>query len=138
MRKKESIEKRYKGMQEAATEQLEREKSALESELKSDNAYYDKKIQRIQDQISALDEQADAEDRLLAIEKVRIELAKVQSQKTSRIYREGIGFVWSTNQKAVSDAQSNLDGLIKDWNKYQKKLDLERQVKDFEDAKKAQ
>jgi len=43
---------------------------------------------------------------------------------------------WETDQKAVSDAQSNLDGLITDWNKYQKKLDLERQVKDFEDAKK--
>ena len=111
-KQKADLEKVYKGMQSASTKQLDRERKSLEDELKSDNAYYDRKIQRIQDQISALDEQADKEDRLLAIEKARIELAKTQSQKSARIYKAGIGFVWETDQKAVSDAQSNLDGLI--------------------------
>ncbi|MBR0596965.1 hypothetical protein KCX82_03690 [Clostridiales bacterium BAD-6] len=138
--RKESINQAYKGMQNAALKQLDSEKKALESRLDENSENYvnrklDDNIKAAQEELDLLNEQAETEDRLLRIEKAKIALAKSQDQKTSRIYREGQGYVWEADQTAVSDAQSELDEMLSDWNKYQKKLDLESQIKDWEAAK---
>lgn len=132
---KNAIEAFYKGAQEAALKQLESEKKALEENLKRSDDYYNKKIQRIRDEITATNELKEREDKLLSIEKARLELAKTEEQKAARIYKEGEGFIWEADKKSLSKAQTDLDKLLSDWDAYQKKLDLEAQIKAFENAK---
>ena len=86
--------------------------------------------------IDALDEQKETEDKLLAIEEARANLAKA-NQEVVRIYRRNEGFVYERNMEAVAEAQDELNVLLKEWDQYQQRLELEQQVEDFENAKDA-
>ena len=41
----------------------------------------------------------------LELEQLEEDLAKAKQQRTARIYRSGVGFVWEANQVAVKEAQ---------------------------------
>lgn len=73
-------------------DQIDDEIDALQDEKDYWNDYYDDKIDGIRDMIDALDEQAETEDKLLAIEEARANLAKA-NQEVVRIYRRGQGMV---------------------------------------------
>lgn len=118
----------------AVIDRLDKEIEALEKEKDEVSNYYDDKIDAIQEEIDALDEEEEKESKLLEIEEKRAELAKAK-QEVVRIYREGQGFVYETNMEKVAEAQSELDILLKEWDNYQKKLELQQQIEDFEKAK---
>ena len=130
-----ALEKAFEKAKKINEASIERQIKDLEKQKDTQNDEYDDKIDKIQDAINAMDEEAEKENKLLAIEKAREALAKVKEQKTAQIYREGIGFVYESDPEALKGAQSDLDKLLKEWNNYQKKLDLEQQVKDFKKAK---
>lgn len=117
-------------------DQIDDEIDALQDEKDYWNDYYDDKIDGIQDMIDALDEQKETEDKLLAIEEARANLAKA-NQEVVRIYRRNQGFVYEKNMEAVAEAQDELNILLKEWDQYQQRLELEQQVEDFENAKDA-
>lgn len=120
----------------AITNQIDKEIDALEKDKDYWEEYYDGKIDAIKKVEEEIDQQTEAEEKLLAIEKARANLAKA-NQEVVRIYVRGRGFIYRQNLEAVAAAQEELDILLKEWDKYQKKLELEQQVKNFEDAKNA-
>lgn len=131
-----AAEKAAKAYIAAITKQLDKEIDLLQKDKDYWKDYYDDKIEGIKDVIDALDEQTKSEGMLLEIEKKKAELMKA-NQEVVRIYRRDQGFVYEKNLEAVANAQSELDILLKEWDTYQKKLQLEQQVQDFEDAKDA-
>lgn len=120
----------------AITDQIDKEIDALEKDKDYWEEYYDDKIDAIKEVEEEIDQQTEAEEKLLAIEKARANLAKA-NQEVVRIYVRGKGFIYQQNLEAVAAAQEELDILLKEWDNYQKKLELEQQVKNFEDAKDA-
>lgn len=96
----------------------------------------DEQIDALQEQIDALQEQKDAlqeanEERQiqLNLEKAKYNLEKAQNQKTTRIYREGQGFVYEADQDAIRNAQDELDQAEFDKTIH----DLDKQMDDYQE-----
>jgi len=68
--------------------------------------------QVIQDQISALQEENDLRQSNLELQKAEYALEKAKNQKTSKVYREGQGFVYEANSDDIQSAQENYDTLM--------------------------
>lgn len=130
------IEDSYRWFIGKVTDILDDEIDALQDEKDYWNDYYDDKIAGIQDMIDALDQQQEEESKLLEIEEARAKLAKA-NQEVVRIFRRNQGFVFEKNMEAVVEAQDELNVLLKEWDQYQQRLELEQQVEDFENAKDA-
>lgn len=93
-------------------------------------------IDALQAELDMLDEQAEKEDKLLKIEEARKKLAEAKN-KTIRIYREGMGFVYEQDFLAVNEAQKDLNEIEKEFADWQKKKDIEAEIKRLEDLKDA-
>ncbi|MEG0764211.1 MAG: phage tail tape measure protein, partial [Oscillospiraceae bacterium] len=86
---------------------------------------YGQRIKAIQDEMDALNAANDAREQAINLEKAQAEAERANSQKVHRIYREGIGFVWNTDQDAIAEANDKLE-----------KIKLDKQLADLEAAKK--
>lgn len=89
-------------------------------------AVYDEQIEiqneikeGIQERIDALQEEHDLRNANLNVQKAEWELAKARSNKTTKVFREGVGFVFESDHEEVQNAQANLDNA-----KYERKLQL--------------
>lgn len=103
-------------------EALEKQKDALSDP--DIEGSYGNRINFIQMEIDALNDLRAAKEREIAVEKAKAELERLKDQKTLRVYMEGEGFVWRTDESAIRDAQEALD-----------KAELDKQISDLEDAK---
>lgn len=83
---------------------------------------YDAEIDKINEKNDATNDEIELQEKLDA-------LAKAQ-QKKVRIYREGEGFVYETDQSAVDEAKSALT-------QYKKELDTKKEIKRLEDIRDA-
>ena len=73
----------------------------------------------IQDRIDALQEEHDLRNANLNVQKSQYELEKAKNNKTTKVFREGVGFVFEADQEAVQEAQLNYDNAI-----YERKIQL--------------
>jgi phage tail tape measure protein, TP901 family, core region len=62
-----------------------------------------------QDELNVLQDTNDEQERAIALQKAQYDLAKAQSQKTNRIYRDGQGFVYEADTNSIQDAQDELN-----------------------------
>lgn len=86
------------------------------------------------DQLIADKEKANEEtEKELELARLQEALANAQKEKTKRVWREGIGWVWEADQEAIKEAQEALD----EFNKEQELDALEKQkdeaIKNIED-----
>lgn len=103
-------------------EKLEKAQDALDDS-------YSPQIDSIRLQIEALKERNEEEQEALDLQKKKDALARAQSQRTIRVYKEGEGFVWETDTSAINDAQEALNEAL-----YNKQIsDLEKQQQALED-----
>lgn len=76
------------------------------------DAIIDLKIDVLQDLREELEKQNDAYEKRLKLEKALEDLERAKTQRTKLIYREdGVGYRYEADQKAVRDAQENLDDI---------------------------
>lgn len=101
---------------------------------------YDKEIGRLneqkdllQDQIDALNDKNDALDLQYRKEQALYALQKAQQQRTRKLYVEGKGYIYDTDNEAIRDAQKDLDditneelinSLQKEQDKIQESIDI--------------
>lgn len=101
---------------------------------------YDKEIDRLneqkdllQDQIDALNDKNDALDLQYRKEQALYALKKAQQQRTRKLYVEGKGYIYDTDNEAIRDAQKDLDditneelinSLQKEQDKIQESIDI--------------
>lgn len=82
----------------------------------------------IDKRIDALNEQNDAQERAIELQKAEDALAKEQANKTTRVYGEN-GYEWEADASAVRDAQSDLSGKRREYKK-QEEIDRLNKLKD--------
>lgn len=101
---------------------------------------YNKEIDRLneqkdllQDQIDALNDKNDALDLQYRKEQALYALQKAQQQRTRKLYVEGKGYIYDTDNEAIRDAQKDLDditneelinSLQKEQDKIQESIDI--------------
>jgi len=107
---------------------------------------YDKEIGRLneqkdllQDQIDALNDKNDALDLQYRKEQALYALQKAQQQRTRKLYVEGNGYIYDTDNEAIRDAQKDLDditneelinSLQKEQDKIQESIDILEKYKE--------
>lgn len=82
----------------------------------------------IDKRINALNEQNDAQERAIELQKAEDALAKAQANKTTRVYGEN-GYEWEADASAVRDAQSDLSSKRREYKK-QEEIDRLNKLKD--------
>lgn len=100
----------------------QKEIDALEEQKKAIEDKYNAEIDKINEANEALDDEIALQEKLEA-------LAKAQNKKV-RIYREGQGFVYETDQSAVDEAKEALT-------QFQKEQDTKKEIKRLEDIRDA-
>ena len=128
----ERLEEEYEDSEKAKIEALKEERdtlidtnklaiSELQERQNKEEEYWNAKIQALKDENQALQDQADLQKLLDNLEKARNTKIKV--------YKKGKGFVWETDQSAVSKAEKDLE-------EYNRKKDYEKQLAELEKFKK--
>lgn len=130
------VQDRFKDIRDLAKDSIDEEIDALEEALDKQNALLDEQIDRYKEEKEALEDQKEIQEKLLAIEEARKKLAEAKNKKV-RIYREGRGFVYESDFDAVSEAQSELDSLLEEWDLFQEKAKIEDIIAQLEAEKKA-
>lgn len=91
----------------------------------------DLEIDKLKEQRDLLEEQNDKYEKRLALEKAMQELERAKTQRNKLVYREGQGFVYEADQKAIMDAQEELDDQ-----RHQEMLDkIDEAIDALEDSK---
>lgn len=81
----------------------------LSESKESVSDFWDDQIKDIQEQKDLLTETNDEIQRQIDLENAKYNLEKAMRNKTTRIYRAGEGFVYEADNKAVMEAQQELD-----------------------------
>ena len=115
----------------AASNIVQNQIDVLNKEKEATEEYWDTQIESINEQKEALTSANEEIKNQIALEKAQAELDKANSQKTTKIYREGQGFVYEADQDAVREAQEALDEQV-----YNNKIyELDVQLDSLEKAK---
>ena len=109
---------------------IDKEVESLEDAQDALDDEYQPKIDAIQDEIDALEERNKKEKEEIDLQKKKAALDRAKNQKTIRIYREGVGFVWQSDQNAIDDAQQDYNDALTD----KQISDLETEKGKLEDA----
>ena len=96
---------------------IETEIDKINEQKDATEEYYDKLIE---DKKKANEES----EKEIELAKLQEALANAKREKTKRVFREGIGWVWETDKSAIEEAQKNLDDFMSD-----------KELKELEDAK---
>lgn len=72
----------------------------------------DLKIAQLQKYKDSLNKVNDQYQRQKELQEAIEELEKAQNQRTQRIFKDGVGFVYESDQQALKDAQENLENVI--------------------------
>lgn len=125
---------------------LNEQKDNYDKILSAVSNVYDKEIDRLneqkdllQDQIDALNDKNDALDLQYRKEQALYALQKAQQQRTRKLYVEGKGYIYDTDNEAIRDAQKDLDditneelinSLQKEQDKIQESIDILEKYKE--------
>lgn len=102
---------------------------ALAVDLGEVNSAMSEKIELMEKERKTLKDQQQLQQRLLAVEKAREELANAKRQRT-RVFRAGVGFTYAEDTGSVQSAQENLTKALSDLSEYKYDYALTR-AKDF-------
>lgn len=113
--------------------------SAVTNRIDEEISLIEKQKDAIQDTIDKLREENDEHERAVNLEKARYELARLQTQRTRKVYTGNKGYIYDYDHSAIQDAQENLkdlelEELIAGLEKEQDALD--DSIKKLEDYKK--
>ena len=93
---------------EKENELLQGQLDGYDSALSAIDRFYQKEIDAIQEKIDAMDEANKAAERELALEKAKEALQNARNNRTVLQYQKGVGFVYTTDEKAIKEAEENL------------------------------
>lgn len=142
-------------IKEGLQDKLDKQKDDLETAESAAVSIIDKEIEKLEDLRDAEEERYDKlieqkekaneeTERELELARLQEALENAKKEKTKRVWREGIGWVWEADQEAIKDAEEALD----EFNREQEINDLEEekdnalaaideQIKGWEDYKDA-
>ncbi|HOA82153.1 MAG TPA: hypothetical protein PKK61_14000, partial [Defluviitaleaceae bacterium] len=120
------------------TEGIEEEIETLEKAKKAAQEAANAKIEAIQKQIDLLEKQNDAlkeqeerEKRLIDLAKQREKVANIEREKNVQIYREGKGWVWESDPKALKQETERLKEMEEEYYQWERDLKYKKQIEDL-------
>lgn len=97
----------------------------LDNQIKTQESYKES----IQDEIDALQEANELRQINLELQQAEYNLEKLRNQKTEKVFKEGIGWVYEADQDELRSAQESYDEAL-----YNKKIyDLNEQIKVYDE-----
>ena len=121
----------------AASNIVQNQIDVLNEQKDATEEYWDSQIEAINEQKDALTKANEEIENQIALEKAQYELEKAKNQNTSKIYREGQGFVYEAEQDAIRDAQKEVETQEYNSAIYKLEVELEGLEKAKEEATKA-
>lgn len=110
---------------------------ALKKEREETEKYYDDLIEAEEEKLELLKKEWETEEYLLKIEQARAALQRAQQQKNVRVYREGQGFVWESDQEEIRNTRTEVNEAIQEYNRYLQELAIEKRIEELEKFKEA-
>ena len=104
----------------------------FEKNIEAQNEALQSQIEALQDKSDLEDEILERQERQLAIQKQQELLNNLNAEKTTRVYREGQGWVWESDQKAVKEAEEQLIDLQTDYNEWEADLETQHQIEQLQ------
>lgn len=95
----------YERAQKAVTKFLDEQLSTTEKERDAIEEYYDYVI-------DAMEKQKEEQEESLELAEAYEALMNAMTQKTKKVYKEGLGWVWEADSKAIAEAKKNYDDLV--------------------------
>ena len=118
----------------SASNIIQNQIDTLNKQKEATEEYWNSQIDAINEQKDALTKANEEIEHQLALEKAQYNFEKAQGQKTTKIYREGQGFVFEADQDALRDAQEELDTQTYNSAIYKLEVQLDALEKSKEEA----
>lgn len=116
----------YERAQQAVVKFLNEQLDAIDKERESIESYYDYVIDAIEDQNEAQEES-------LKLAEAYEAWMNAMTQKTKKVWREGLGWVWEADSKAIEEAKRNYDDLVHQANVKELEKQKDSTVKSLEE-----
>ena len=87
----------------------------------------------LQDELDALEEQYEAEDKLLELQKAKDRYEAAKANKNTRLYTADKGWQWVSDPQELEDAKNSLDELHKEMERDEAKKAIQNQIDAIDD-----
>lgn len=121
-------------LRQAEQERLEKKQEAYSDELEYGKAYVDYEIKQLEKQKEIVEKQKKQKEDAEELVDLQNELSKARSTMV-RTYKEGVGWVYEADAKAIRDAQKNLDDYMDEHktDSIQSQIDMWQEIADLFD-----
>ena len=108
------LSQKYQDLEEQIQSNISTINQMKVSQEQWNDSVLDLKIAQLEKYRDSLNKMNDQYERQKELQEAIEELQKVQGQRTQRVFKSGVGFVYEVDQDALKDAQENLENVIKD------------------------
>lgn len=121
-------------LRQAEQERLEKKQETYSDELEYGKAYVDYEIKQLEKQKEIVEKQKEQKEDAEELVDLQNELSKARSTMV-RTYKEGVGWVYEADAKAIRDAQKNLDDYMDEHktDSIQSQIDMWQEIADLFD-----
>ena len=118
---------------EAIQDEIDDRIDALEDQKDAIEDMYEDQIEDLEDQKDALEEVNDEQERAIKLAQLQDALERARTAKTVRKYVEGQGYIWTTDEEAIRDAEKELSDQLRDWNQEDANQAIEDEIDKIKD-----
>lgn len=101
---------------------------ALEEQKDEQDQYYEDEIGNLEDLKDAMEEANEEQERAIELARLQDALARARANRTVRKYVEGQGYIWTTDEDAVKQAEQDLSDQIRDWDQEDANAAIDDQI----------
>lgn len=101
---------------------------ALEDQKDAQDQYYEDEIGNLEDLKDAMEDANEEQERAIELARLQDALARAKANRTVRKYVEGQGYIWTTDEDAVKQAEQDLSDQIRDWNQEDANAAIDDQI----------
>lgn len=96
----------YERAQQAVADYLDEQMNAMEKQRDTVESYYDNVL-------DAIEKMNEKQQESLELAEAYEALMNAMTQKTKKVYKEGLGWIWTTDAEAIRDAKQTYEDLLK-------------------------
>ena len=118
---------------EAIQDEIDDRIDALEDQKDAIEDMYEDQIKDLEDQKDALEEVNDEQERAIKLAQLQDALERARTAKTVRKYVEGQGYIWTTDEEAIRDAEKELSDQLREWDQDDANQAIEDEIDKIKD-----
>ena len=118
---------------EAIQDEIDDRIDALEDQKDAIEDMYEDQIEDLEDQKDALGKVNDEQERAIKLAQLQDALERARTAKTVRKYVEGKGYIWTTDEEAIRDAEKELSDQLREWDQEDANQAIEDEIDKIKD-----